>query len=227
MSLLPLAAIEENVRRAQIRGATSVESYLMIAGKTEVAALGLVNRIDGYYAEEHRARVRTTEYPVETGADLTDHVVREPYRLKLKGSATEFQQGNQAGLNAWAAVLGHINARRPIAVVTRLGTYLNMVMVDAKPIVNESTGLSLDIDIELKEILRANVTRGTAPSGGVPLFGPALDRAEPPRARGRTQFVPYGPDVATSNLNRVSSVPVPGRATPIPTAQPMPVPRPP
>ena len=205
---------------------TSIESYIMVAGKTEAVAIGVLNRMDGYYAEEHRVRVRTTEYPVETGADLTDHVVREPYRLKLKGSATEYQQGSQAGLHAWAAVLAHINARRPIAVVTRLGTYLNMIMVDAKPMVDDSTGLSLDIDIELKEILRANVTRGTPPSGGVPLFGPALDRAEPPRARGRTQFVPYGPDIVTANI-RFASAPSPGSSTPIPTAQPMPVPPPP
>ena len=156
---------------------TSVESYVMVAGPTAVAALGLIGRMDGYYAEEHRVRVRTTEYPVETGADLTDHVVREPYRLKLKGSATEYQQGTQAGLQAWAAVLAHINARRPIAVVTRLGTYLNMIMVDNKSTVDDSTGLSLDIEIELKEILRANVTRGTVRSGGTPTTGPAVDRS--------------------------------------------------
>ena len=107
--------------------------------------------MDGYYAEEHRARARTTEYPVETGADLTDHVVREPYRLKLKGSATEFhqgttrfQRGSQAGLQAWAAILAHINALRPISVVTRLGIYSNMVMVDAKVPINDATGVSLD-----------------------------------------------------------------------------------
>ena len=196
---------------------TSVESYVMIAGKTEVAAVGFLNRMDGYYAEEHRARARTTEYPVETGADLTDHVVREPYRLKLKGSATEYQQGTQAGLQAWAAILAHINARRPIAVVTRLGTYHNMILVDAKPLVNEGTGLSLDIDMELKEILRANVTRDVAPSGGTPTTGPAVDRSGT-AARGRTQFVPFSPDVATTNLNRVSRVPVP--RTPIPAGSP-------
>ena len=145
---------------------TSVESYLMVAGPTAVSVLGLIQRIDGYYAEEHRVRVRTTEYPVESGADLTDHVVREPYRLKLKGSATEYQQGSQAGLQAWAEVLGHINARQPVSVVTRLGIYQNMIMVDAKPVIDESTGLSLDIEIELKEILRANVTRGSVRSGG-------------------------------------------------------------
>ena len=164
---------------------TSVESYAMVAGNTAVVVVGLLGRMDGYYQEEHRVRVRTTEYPVETGADLTDHVVREPYRIKLKGSATEAQKGTQAGLQAWAAILAHINSRKPIAVVTRLGTYYNMMMVDAKPVVDESTGLSLDIDIELKEILRANVTRGATRSGGTPTSGPAVDRAPPPMRRGR------------------------------------------
>ena len=94
---------------------TSVESYLMVAGPTAVSVLGLIQRIDGYYAEEHRVRVRTTEYPVESGADLTDHVVREPYRLKLKGSATEYQQGSQAGLQAWADGTG-AHQRTPAGV---------------------------------------------------------------------------------------------------------------
>ena len=168
---------------------TSVESYIMRAGNTAVVALGFLGLMDGYYQEEHRVRVRTTEYPVETGADLTDHVVREPYRLKLKGAATEAQRGTQAGLQAWAAILAHINARLPIAVITRLGTYYNMVLVDNKAVVGESTGLSLDVDMELKEILRANVTRGQEPSGGTPTTGPAVDRSFTV-ARGRTSPVP-------------------------------------
>ena len=163
---------------------TSIESYAMVAGNTAVVVLGLLGRMDGYYQEEHRAQSRTTEYPVETGADLTDHVVREPYRLKLKGSATEYQRGTQAGLQAWAAILAHINKRQPIAVVTRLGTYYNMILVDSKVPVSESTGLSLDIEMEFKEILRANVTRGTVRSGGTPTTGPAVDRAPPPVRRG-------------------------------------------
>ena len=208
MTTRPLAAIEEDAQRAQARGADSVESYFMIAGPTAVSVRGLINRVDGYYAEEHRVRVRTTEYPVETGADLTDHVVREPYRLKLKGSATEYQQGSQAGLQAWAAVLGHINARQPVSVVTRLGIYLNMIMVDSKSVVDESTGLSLDIEIELKEILRANVTRGSVRSGGTPTTGPAVDRSGT-ASRGRTQPIGLPPDVAFDHINRASAEPVP------------------
>ena len=197
---------------------TSVESYIMIAGVTAVVAFGFVNRMDGYYAEEHRVRVRTTEYPVETGADLTDHVVREPYRLKLKGAATEQQQGTQAGLQAWGAILAHINARRPITVVTRLGFYQNMMLVDAKVPINESTGLSLDIDMELKEILRANVTRGATPSGGIPITGPAVDR-EPPVRRGRTRPLQILENEARQARNIAAGA--------VPTAQPMPVSPPP
>ena len=186
---------------------TSVESYAMIAGKTEVAASGLINRIEGVYAEEHRARTRTTEYPVETGADLTDHVVREPYRLKLKGTATEFHGGEGSALNAWAAVLKHIGERRPVAVVTRLGTYHNMILVDTKAPIDESTGLSLDFEMEFKEVLRANVTRDEPTFGGTPIVGPAVDRT-PPIRLGRT--LPLAVLFARrKNLNAVSRVQLP------------------
>ena len=148
---------------------TAVESFGIRAGPTEVVALGRINRLDGYYAEEHRARVRTTEYPVETGADLTDHVVREPYRLKAQGQrhrvpAGHGRQGCRRGRRCWRTS----TRGGPVAVVTRLGTYLQYDhWWITNQMVDDSTGLSLDIEIELKEILRANVTRGTVrPAAG-------------------------------------------------------------
>ena len=77
------------------------------------------------------------------------------------------------------------------------------------------------IDIELKEVLRANVTRDEPVFGGTPIVGPAVDRS-PPVSRGRTQVRPFGPLEAGDILNRVSTVPVPGRPTPIPVPQSMP-----
>lgn len=175
----------------------------MSAGATTLVAVGFIQRLDGFYSEEHRIRVRTTEYPVESGADLTDHVVREPYHLKLKGAATVYQHGASAGLNAWNEILVYIAERRPIAVVTRLGTYHNMIIVDVKTGVTADTGDSLDFEMELKEILRASVTRTAIPSGGTPTEGPAVDRTST-TSRGRIQSGNIPPDQVLANLAIVS-----------------------
>ena len=159
--------------------ATSSESYIVVAGATFVFGLG----IEGYYGERHRFNVRTTEYPVETGADLTDHVVREPYRVKLRGAATAFARGVSAGPDAWGSAIAHINRREPVTIITRLGTYRNMMLVSGDATVDENTERSLDVDLEFKEVLRAHVMRspvsaGSSAAGGIPTEGRALDRIE-------------------------------------------------
>ena len=126
-----------------------------------------------------------------------------------QGTATEFFSGEGSAVNAWAAVLRHIGELRPVSIVTRLGTYHNMILVDTKAPINESTGLSLDFEMEFKEILRAHVTRGAVPASGLPVSGPALDRATPPRrARVTVGLVPFEPDVAATNLFLASGIPV-------------------
>ena len=49
-----------------------VRSLLPDSIRTEVIATGLGEHVDGYYAEDHSLRVRTTEYPIENSARLTD-----------------------------------------------------------------------------------------------------------------------------------------------------------
>ena len=44
--------------------------------------------VDAYLSEQHRVRNRISQYPVESGANLVDHVVRDPIKLKLRGAVS-------------------------------------------------------------------------------------------------------------------------------------------
>ena len=176
---------------------TSQNSYTVIlAGETAIMVEELQDRIDGYYSEEHEVRVNTTRYPVESGASLTDHAVRQPYQLKIKGIVSDVVPGEgasrfitlaQRASYGWNEIIKRTNTFETVTVMTHLGGYRNMLITDAKSKVDESTGLSLDVDIELTEILRANITRTTV-ALPQPTQGPAVDRqADTQRGRVTSQ----------------------------------------
>lgn len=47
------------------------------------------------YSEDRDKRVRTTEQPIEDGLKITDHVQKEPVKLKLSGVCTGSDAGNR------------------------------------------------------------------------------------------------------------------------------------
>ena len=168
---------------------TQAESYILFAGKTSVIIDTLVNVAD-YYAEAHRVRVRKTNFPVESKASLTDHAVREPYVLRVTGIVSEVTHGStDVAVAAWAALLKAANAFQLVTVVTRLGTYRNMLLTEIKAPVDATTGLSLDVDIELSEVLLANIQRGAGAALPQPTEGPAMDR-QGDTVRGRVDSLP-------------------------------------
>ena len=150
---------------------------------TSIVALG--RTVDGYYAEEHKLKVSKTTYPVESGASLVDHAVREPNNLKLQGWVSELMPSLNAnlatrhsdrGTAAWLEILRVMDDRQPLTVVTALAVYDNMLITSATAPVDRTTGLSLQFTIELEEVLFKNVSREASGTEAPPSSGPAADR---------------------------------------------------
>ena len=150
---------------------------------TSIVALGRI--VDGYYAEEHKLKVSKTTYPVESGASLVDHAVREPNKLKLQGWVSELMPSPDAslatanserGTAAWVEILRLMEERQPLTVVTALAVYVNMLITSATAPVDRTTGLSLQFTIELEEVLFKNVSREASGTDVPPSSGPAADR---------------------------------------------------
>lgn len=100
-------------------------------------------KIDGYaidaaLSEEHELEAEVTEFPVEEGANVTDHVRIKPRVVTIKGCVSDTPIGAVADLRAGSnlepneearVVLESIfEARDPITIETNLKTYTNMIM---------------------------------------------------------------------------------------------------
>lgn len=188
-------------------------SYTLVSSNTALLVEGLISRIDGYYSERHKTRVNTTSYPVESGASLVDHAVREPYQVRLSGIVSDVlpADGSVAGVpldqraaQAWDTLIRAANAREPVALITRLGTYRSMLITELSAPVDQTTGLGLDVDIELTEVLLADaqVTAVTLPA---PTSGPAVDR-QTTTEQGRVAAPDIPVAMANSLVGRLNSV---------------------
>ena len=161
-------------------------TYVLIIGKTSIRIDALDDLVDQYYSEKHTASVTATEYPVESGASLTDHAVRNPYELELFGIVSDqpdapssIPREKLAG-TAWAEILRALESLELITVITSKGSYNNMLIMTAETTVDRTTGRALLFKINLREILTAESLLGV-PS---PASGPAVDRfSTTPRGR--------------------------------------------
>ena len=165
-----------------------VTQFLILSdapSRTQILGSGITANVDGYYAENHSGRVSKTQYPVESGARLTDHAEREPYSLKLKGWVSDLMPEphtigstplNQRAGVAWQAICDQKDLLETVTVVTSLRTYRNMMIIEAKAPVDESTGLSLLFDLEFEEVLFSSPGLDTLEQAP-PAAGPAAERA--------------------------------------------------
>ena len=150
---------------------------------TSILALG--QTVDGYYGEEHKLKVSKTTYPVESGASLVDHAVREPTKLKLQGWVSDLMPSADAvstthhterSTVAWLEILRVMDDRQPLTVVTALAVYDSMLITSVTAPVDRTTGLALQFTIELEEVLFKNVSREASGTEVPPSSGPAADR---------------------------------------------------
>ena len=171
---------------------------LHLAGTAHIPLLAGI--VDGYVAAEHERSVSTTTYPVESGASLIDHAVRQPDKLTLEGwvsdlmpsaDANQSRPSSERGLAAWEEIGRLMHARQPVTVTTSLGRSANMLIVKATAPVDRTTGRALRFTLELEELL---VQPLIVEEGGLSIVpapeSPAADRpAEVDR--GVVATVPY------------------------------------
>ena len=120
--------------------------------------------VDIYYDESHSVSVTKTKYPVEDGPERTDNSVVNPRQLVLKGLVSDLQSfaggivniaDKSRGKEAWGRIVALNDSGDLVEVVTSLGMYENMQVINADATVNENTGRSLSFVITLEETLIA------------------------------------------------------------------------
>ena len=133
-------------------------AYEPITGPTLIEGRNLAIVIDGYLSERHEASASVTDHPVESGARVADHAVRNPYRLEVVGYVSDVMpptpSAAAAMLNrtarAWAEILAAMENSDLLTATTILGTYRSLVVESAEAPQDQSTGRGLLATLRLK-----------------------------------------------------------------------------
>ena len=148
------------------------------SGSTDIDALSGV--IDIYPEENHNFSVTKTKYPIEDGSSRTDNFVVEPEQLVLKGLVSNLQpelggivqiQDKTRIKEAWGRLRALKNSGELVSVVTLLGLYENMLVINVDSSLNDGTGQSRFFTITPEETLIAETD--TIQLAAVKLSGPA------------------------------------------------------
>jgi hypothetical protein len=121
---------------------------------------------DGVPRLGHGQRARPTKNPIQTGANLTDHIILDPATLSIDIIMTDvlppYEQGQWVGNPsksiACFEILDQLRAARiPLTVTTRLKTYENMALVGISPDETVKTLHGLRARLEFEQIFVADV----------------------------------------------------------------------
>lgn len=127
-----------------------------------------VLELDVLLTEANDLRARATEYAVEEGSPISDHIVVESERLKVSGWITPSSvilmtaDGRPKLLEAKSTLRKIMKDRAEITVTTGLDTYPDMVMEQCN-IGRSNEGDHLTIDAEFVKIRKVQLRRTDIP----------------------------------------------------------------
>lgn len=121
--------------------------------------------LDATLTEDHQYNARATSYPIETGGDITDHIINEPETLNITGIVTDTPLSLLSSFNrsvdAFNRLINIYQNKQLITVVTGIKVYTNMCITSLQVPRNVQTGQSLTFVIEMQKIFLDNSVRLT------------------------------------------------------------------
>lgn len=181
--------------------------------------------VDVTLRESHDRQAEVTEFPVEEGADITDHRRLKPIALSMNGVITDSPNdvldvlaGNTTGLvgstaekksdDAYKKLNTLFESKTTLLITTRLKIYKNMVMTSFRIQHDPNTGNCLSFTAEMREIRFASTQFVAIP------VDPVVAHTAPPKAKAKVKPKDTGlvgpPEPASvvgnlSILNQISS----------------------
>lgn len=174
-------------QQAAIVGATKALSVLFPTIKVQVGEgvttgnpflpIGAVE-FDAALSETHVGNAEVTKHPVEVGADISDHVRRQPEQLTINGIVSNtplvffasLQESPRRAEEAYGKLKELKDNGTVISVVTSLREYANMVITGFTVTRDAQNGQVLNCTLDLVEVLTAEVQTAEVPvpEEGVP-----------------------------------------------------------
>jgi len=116
---------------------------------------------DAFLQVNHSSKLRITEHPVQSGANISDHAFIESSEINMKIGMSDCMQsivkgqftgGWSRSSTAYKVLLELQKLRIPIQILTRLGVYKNM-LISVISVTDDATTLnSLIAEVTFKEV---------------------------------------------------------------------------
>ena len=132
-------------------------------------------QLDSVIEEAHENTIELTQNPIETGVDITDHAIVLPKKVNLRAVVTD----SPLGVAAFAAIVDSVTglfgtstesnvtrsqqaylslvalqeAREPLALVTRLLIYDNMLITSISVTQDKDTSRAVFLNISLEQVI--------------------------------------------------------------------------
>lgn len=142
---------------------------------------------DATPSETHTQDAEITQYPVEDGSDINDHVRPRPFTMRLSATLTatpmdEDEQQVDRLARKHAEMLDLVTSGATLRVVTGLVAYDNMVIASYQANRSVRGGQALQCDLDLQQVRRADSAEVDIPPG---ILGPRVRTdGQSPQSRG-------------------------------------------
>lgn len=113
--------------------------------------------IDAFTSESYEFNARATRYPVEEGADITDHVIKDPDSISITGiigAVTSSGEGSSTNrvIDVFNSLKDMFDNSDIVTVVAGLKVYENMYIKSYNIPRNVNNGMSLEFNIVFDNI---------------------------------------------------------------------------
>lgn len=120
---------------------------------------------DAYFKLEHESKLKITQFPISTGASVTDHSFLQPATLTIDIGMTDvakplydkFSGSRSRSIKAFNVLQELQAARVPIQITTKLKTYKNMLVETITSPDDYTTLNALKATVVFKEIMVVNI----------------------------------------------------------------------
>jgi len=125
--------------------------------KKETGKIGVI-KLDATLNEDHAFTSEIPQYPVESGADVSDHIIPKPRMVSMRGFVTNSPIVNIEASNAYkvGSAINELrniyNNRELITVVTGLEVYSDVAMESLSIPVDGQTGQALIFNATFKKV---------------------------------------------------------------------------
>lgn len=127
--------------------------------RTQVAGVFL----DAVLSEDHSYNNRVTNFPVEDGTFVSDHVITEPLTVRISGVVSDTPLNIFSGFNrsvdSFNRLVRLVENKEIITVVTGIKVYTSMVITSLNVPRAVESGQSLTFNIELQKLIIDDTTR--------------------------------------------------------------------